>query len=130
MQVPKSPTKPKPGTPLNSKALAAYHSELKRYEKSLVDYQRFLESKEREIVAWERANQVFDDEGEDYGPEECDCTQEDAIAGCDCEACEGWRFTHKQTIAHSLMEADAAIAKDGDEINFLERLFELKDKRK
>jgi hypothetical protein len=138
--VPKSPAKPKPGHPLNAKALAAYHSELRRYEKSLVEYQRFLESRERELVSWEEALEErvdgLDEEDDDnpYGPEECECGQEEALGGCDCEACESWRFAHKATVTYEKSEAKQrnapAAPTAGDEVDFLERMFKLKDKRK
>jgi len=129
---PEPPAKPKtkPGTPLNAKALNAWHSELLRYERRLVQWEADLEAREADLDTAVTENWAEDCEGEElYGPEECDCGPQDALDGCDCETCECWRFAHKQTVAYENSQAKSR-NEAGDEVQFLERLFELKDKRK
>jgi hypothetical protein len=118
------PTAPdKPKTPINAKALNAYASELRRYERKLVEWEADLEAREADLDTAMTENWAECGEDEDaYAPEVCECTPLDAKRGCDCEQCVDMR-------ADETDECDAKAAA-GDEVQFLERLFELKDKRK
>jgi hypothetical protein len=131
---PEPPAKPK-GTPINAKALNAWHSELRAYERRLVQWEADLEMRECDLDTAISQNWAEDCDPyceDDIDMEDgacCECTQKDALAGCDCETCECWRSSHKATVAYE-RSAAKPWNEAGDEVQFLERLFELKDKRK
>ena len=95
------------------KALAAYHSELRRLARALAAWDEDLRAREAAI------------EGREDGEElPCGCTYGDAADGCDCSPCEAWRL-HVGRSARTDEPAPAP-----GEVDFLEKLYRLKDKRK
>lgn len=127
---PEPPAKPKPGTPLNAKALDAWHAELRRYERRLVQWEADLEMRECDLDTAITENWAEDCDPYDGEEEEaCECCVKDAVEGCECENCESWRVEHPQRL-RDLGGAKVAVPAVGDEVAFLDRLFELKDKRK
>lgn len=82
----KPPTKP--GKNATQKALAAYHSQLRRYHRMLEEWDAKLRKRHEELIKALRLDEEDDDEG---GELECGCSEQDAINGCDCPECEQWR---------------------------------------
>jgi len=123
---PLPPPAPKTKT---QRALDAYASELRRYERKLLAWSEDLEAREADLAS------VIENEcdGDPYLVEdECDCGPQDALDGCECETCGNWQDAHKATMAYENSDAkavnDARAA--GDELDWLEKLHGLKDKRK
>jgi hypothetical protein len=143
-----NPAPPKPPSKnANRKALAAYFSELRRWAEALKRWEADLDERERDFE--DRFNQsdeegsaklktVWDDENDHYGvdsdllddpiysEDECDCTTAEAEAGCDCPACVEWRSRR----AKKMMQRQQEAVKVGDEIQWLENLWNLPDKRR
>ena len=132
-----NPAPPKPPSKnADRKALAAYYSELRRWAKALEQWEADLDDRE---AAFEQALDEVDDEtvqqyagiinghhsaveDEDEDEMDCDCDAEAAAAGCDCSKCE---MIRKNWVAQS-----KAHKKAGDEVAWLEDLWNLEDKRK
>lgn len=138
----KRPTPPtKPDVRATRKALLAYHSELQKYHEKLQQWEQLLSTRNQELM---EARQDFDDlmEREGMGFEEecycdegtcnlhadydddeedCECGPEDAKAGCPCETCFQWRKLQKEAKQPVVV---------GDEVQWLEKLMTLKDKRR
>jgi hypothetical protein len=112
-----------PAKNADRKAILAYHSELRRWADALARWEADLDRREQAYHG---------DDGslmDDYDPgdiEECDCTVEEVDAGCDCPACERFRSERAQTMMKRQQEA----VKVGDEIEFLENLWKLPDRRR
>lgn len=118
----------KPGKNADQKALNAYYSELRRWAQNLAEWEQNLTAREAALE------------------EECDCSPEDAMDGCECPTCENWRSANpaamrigsnyvdmtRRQVPQSLMEkyVQPKAQPVGDEIVFLDKLFSLKDKRK
>ena len=121
-----NPAPPKPPSKgADRKALAAYYSELRRWAQALERWEAELD--EREAVLASGGD--YDDDGDiivDDPDMECDCTTEDAESGCDCPACEKWRSER----AKRMMQRQQAAATAGDEVQWLENLWNLPDKRR
>ncbi len=122
---PTPPAKPKTKT---QRALDAYASELRRYEMKLAEWQADLEARECDLDT--AITQGWADGDDPYDDEVCECGPQDAIDGCECATCGCWRDAHKATMAYERSDAKALNAVQGDEVEFLERMFKLKDKRK
>src|SRR5271156_1582968 len=121
-----APPKP-PSKNANRKAVAAYFSELRRWAQALESWEAALDQRETELA--EAINEFEDDENvyvEGDDDDECNCTPELAEAGCDCPKCTMWRSNRaKQMIVR---QQDAV--KAGDELQWLENLYKLSDKRR
>jgi hypothetical protein len=138
-----------PSTPVpekaTKKALLALQSELRRLERALQEKEERLEHWEADLqereADWQEAMcGVGDDDYEECeaeSAEECDCGPQDALDGCECFTCESWReynpaamraagsrymVTERRPMPESL--------KQGDEVDWLNKLFLLKDKRR
>jgi hypothetical protein len=132
-----APPKP-PAKNADRKAVAAYYSELRRWAKSLEQWEAELAQREvdldRDMVAAGPMTEQQDHYGVDddlldepiESEEECDCTTQEAEAGCDCPACEEWRSRRAKKMMARQMEA----TKSGDEVQWLEALWNLPDKRR
>ena len=134
---PKPPAKP--ATTATRKALLAYHSELQKYHEKLVQWETLLSQKNAELI---EMREEFEEmvEAEGYGwddeDEECECGPTEALEGCPCETCESWREMNPAAMRAagskftdtSRRPVPAALA--GDEVQWLESLFTLKDKRR
>jgi hypothetical protein len=127
----------KPGRNATEKALSAFHSELRRYRDVLetfaADLEKFsdeLNQRAQELA--DRGKYLNDDK------DECDCGPQDALDGCECDTCTEWRALrvhagHDEPAPRTttsdeplyLMQQPA-----GDEVNWLEGLYKLKDRRK
>lgn len=80
-----------PGKNATQKALAAYHSQLRRYHRLLEEWDTKLKQKSKLLEA--KALVLASLEEEDLpGDLECGCSIDDAMSGCDCEDCEEWRM--------------------------------------
>lgn len=134
------------------KALLALQSELRRMERVLHEREERLERWEAELQEREmviKANELEDEiagfegwqdgdvcEGEEI--DECDCVPRDALDGCDCERCEHWRDLNPAAMrAHGSdyvvtdrRPLPESLKPKGDEVDWLEKLFTLKDKRR
>jgi hypothetical protein len=137
-----NPAPPKPPKTANRKALAAYYSELRRWAEALERWEADLDQREAEFE--EQFNQSdaegsaklksayddYSDDGDtmvdDEDEMECGCTTEDAEEGCDCPVCEAWRVER----AKKMMARQQEAAKSGDEVQWLEALWNLPDKRR
>jgi len=132
-----NPAPPKPPAKFaNRKALLAYHSEMRRWADSLRRWEANLDMRESQIQ-----RDVKDlEEAQGYNAEsetdlldppidtddDCDCTTENAEDGCDCPPCREWRSRRAQAMMASQQEA----VKAGDEVQWLEELWNLPDKRR
>lgn len=140
-----NPAPPKPPSKnANRKALAAYFSELRRWAEALRRWEADLDERE---TAFEKAVDEADDNtvqryangvavgvdwstghysvvGEDGTVEEddCDCGDEEATAGCTCPKC--------RKIMAQWYSVNDPVLPAGDEIEWLEKLWKLKDERK
>ena len=139
-----NPAPPKPPSKnADRKAMTAYWSELRRWAEALANWEADLDKREAELEVVASKARHFDDcfcdEGtcnihpnQDYGEdgdtieEDCYCTTEDAEDGCECPACENWRSQRAQ----EMIKRQQAAAKTGDEIQWLEALYKLPDKRR
>jgi hypothetical protein len=119
----------KPGKDAPQKAHAAYHSELRRYARTLEEWEARLQKMEKllqrkDALLDEKAEMLdaLEDEGleddDDFeGPEmlECGCSEYDARNGCDCPDCEQWRkkigLTEEQLADMGVCEIDDYIEK-------------------
>lgn len=127
------------------KALQAWQSELRRLERTLQERQEFLSAYEQRLI--EREQQLereianFEEWREDYGFDECegyeceaefrgqcDCDHSDAEDGCECATCQFYNQT-KSKRATIIPDQQQVLLK-GDEVDWLNNLFTLKDKRK
>lgn len=130
------PTKTKPQPPAKPpvaatrKALLAYHSELQKYHQKLDQWETLLTQKNNELIDMREEfeemveSEGFEWEGEDE--DECECNGWDAQQGCECGTCEVWRKENDCPLEPEEKPTAAA----GDEVQFLENLFKLKDKRR
>jgi len=96
-------SKPKSSVPATTKALQAWHSELRHLEKRLGEWANILAERERLLEEQEAAFSAAVDDAPDevvkhYAnnhaydiDEDCGCTPEDAVTGCDCPKCEQGR---------------------------------------
>lgn len=138
------PTPPaKPPANATRKALLAFHAELKQYHEKLQQWDAQLQNETarymNEVAAFNKElaaqgldrddfvdDECYCDEGTcNIHPDqdsECECTGWDASNGCECDTCEKWRVDNDCPL-----EPEPTI---GDEVQFLEKLFELKDKRR
>lgn len=127
---PKPPAKP--DTTATRKALLAYHSELQKYHEKLQQWETLLSQKNDELIEMreefeemvEAEGYGWDENGDGDEDEECECTGWDASNGCECNTCEKWRIDNDCPLEPE------ETPKIGDEVQFLEKLFELKDKRR
>jgi hypothetical protein len=136
-------SKPKSSAPATTKALQAWQSELRRLEKRLEEWANALAQREETLeqqetalanaineaesgVVQRYADNLSDDSGtmvdddEDFDGD-CGCTADDAKAGCDCPKCE-----EMKKVSAKLKGTSQYI---GDEVQWLENLWKLKDKR-
>jgi hypothetical protein len=138
------PTKTKPQPPTKPavnathKALLAYHSELQKYHEKLREWEALLSKRNKELI---EARDAFEemvnavDEDEEWGFEfdeeegECECGPSEAIDGCPCETCCCWRYDNPAAMRVHSKEAKPPVVA-GDEVQWLEKLFDLKDKRR
>ena len=114
-----------PAKNADRKAILAYHSELRRWADALARWEANLDKRENALMEHENDGSLMDD----YDPgdmEECDCTVEEADAGCDCPACERFRSERAQKMIARQQEA----VKAGDELQWLEDLWKLPDRRR
>jgi hypothetical protein len=117
-----NPAPPKPPSKnADRKAMAAYWSELRRWAEALANWEADLDRREAELADPE---EIYDDNGDVI--DGCGCTTQDAEDGCDCPTCEDWRSRR----AKGMMKRQQDAAKTGDEIQWLEDLWRLPDKRK
>lgn len=140
-----NPAPPKPPSKnANRKALAAYFSELRRWAEALRRWEADLDERE---TAFEKAVDEADDNtvqryangvtvGADWSAghdrsvsytateedEDCDCGDEEATAGCSCPKC--------RKIMAQWYSANDPVPPAGDEIEWLEKLWKLRDERK
>ena len=145
-------SKPKSSIPSTTKALQAWQSELRRLEKRLEEWANDLAEREEILEEQEEnfADAVDEADGETvqlyankFSPDEprpdgdCGCTTEDVEGGCDCPKCEDRRIRteayHSPTIIldRRPYPGDKGDKGDkGDEVQWLESLWKLNDKRK
>jgi len=139
MPSPKPPTKPE--IKATRKALLAYHSELQKYHEKLVQWETLLTQRNADLIKMredfevlvEQSGYDWDDEDDD---EECECGPTEALEGCPCETCESWRDMNPAAMraagskfTDTSRRPVPAVAA-GDEVQWLESLFTLKDKRR
>lgn len=137
----------KPGKNASQKTVTAYLLELQRYHAALQDWDQRLQTWEDDLA--DGVGSVEEAEDDD---EECGCSPEDAMAGCDCPPCEEWRLANPNnpgaTGARRKQKAGVTstasemyfgpfgrahkieVQPSGDEIKFLDDLYCLKDKRR
>jgi len=125
-----APPKP-PAKNADRKAILAYHSELRRWAEALRRWEADLDRRENNLIDFSREEREAMDDGDtmvdDDGDEmDCDCTSEEAEAGCDCPSCEKWRSDR----AKAMMKSQQAAVKAGDEVQWLEELWNLPDRRR
>jgi hypothetical protein len=115
----------KPGANATKKAVLAFYSQLKKYHSKLEELDVRLQAKEAELRELE---EIYEEMDEDELEDEldCGCTVADAKAGCDCPDCDIWRDMEKCRIRAE----EKSKKPSNDEVEFLEGLFKLKDKRK
>jgi hypothetical protein len=149
-------SKPKSSVPATTKALQAWQSELRRLEQRLEEWandlaqrEEILEEQEEAFatavdgadgetvqlyadhVAQDSGSYLIDENGDIREENDCGCTPEDVEEGCDCPKCESVR--HQERVATDQRKTEAAKAKkgvQGDEVQWLENLWKLNDKRK
>jgi len=137
-----NPAPPKPPAKFaNRKAMMAYHSELRRWADSLRRWEADLDQRETEIAEaineYERTyNGSHGQHEEDSdlldwdmpidSDDDCECTSENAEAGCDCPPCREWRSRRAQ----AMMARQQDAVKAGDELQWLEDLWKLPDRRR
>jgi hypothetical protein len=121
---------PKPSVPATTKALQAWQSELRHLEKRLEEWSNDLAVREEDLEQHEAAFASVLDKADDetiqrYADylEDCGCTAEDAANGCDCPKCE--QFRSKASSPTIAVPGDK-----GDEVEWLENLWKLKDGRR
>lgn len=136
-----TPPQPPPKN-ADRKALAAFHSELRRWADALTRWEASLDVREtqlandvqfvEEMEHWKpsRADSVDEDSDLLDTPidtdDDCDCTTENAKDGCDCPPCREWRSRRAQKMMVSQQDA----VKTGDEVQWLESLWNLPDRRR
>lgn len=120
-------TPAKPGKDATKKAILAFYSQLKKYHKKLEELDVRLQAKEAEL---REIQEMFEEVDEEESEEEldCGCTVADAKTGCDCPDCDIWRDMEACRIRKQGAKPAAKDGK-GDEVEFLESIFKLKDKR-
>ena len=136
-----APPKP-PSKTADRKALAAYYSELRRWAQALERWEADLDERESTLdeqqgifeAALENADDptvqryadrsgyTVVDESDDE--EDCGCNDEAAAAGCDCPTCEDTRQEWLR-----ISREHKGTPKTSDEVNQLEALWKLEDKR-
>src|SRR5271166_5324157 len=137
-------TKPpaKPEVKATRKALLAYHSELQKYHEKLDEWEELLSKRQAELIEDKESFEALDEEGwwgDDEEDGECECGPSDALDGCECKTCGSWRefnpaamraagSKYVDTTRRPLPASLQPVV--GDEVQFLEKLFELKDKRR
>jgi hypothetical protein len=131
MPSPKPPAKP--DVKATRKALLAYHSELQKYHEKLTQWENLIDQRNEDLI---KMREEFEEmvEAEGYGwdgedddfeeDEECECTAEDAMSGCPCDGCEEYRVNRRKQV-QSVIDKPV-----GDEVEFLEKMFSLKDTRR
>jgi hypothetical protein len=128
------PTPPaKPAVNATRKALLAYHSELQKYHQKLREWETLLSKRNKELMeardAFEEMVNADEEWGFDLDDDECECGPSDAIDGCTCETCCSWRDDNPAAMRVHGKEAKLPVVA-GDEVQWLEKLFDLKDKRR
>lgn len=123
-----NPAPPKPPSKnADRKAMAAYWSELRRWSEALAQWEADLDRRETELASAEAEGYIEDCDAMDSDTiDACGCTSEDAEDGCDCPPCESWRSNR----AKAMMKKQQAAVKAGDELQWLEELWQLPDKRR
>jgi len=119
---------------INRKSVLAYYSELRRWAETLENRESMLDARETELAEaineYERMYNSHDDSDLLDTPidsdDDCDCTTESAAAGCDCPPCREWRSRR----AKKMMASQQAAVKEGDELQWLEELWNLPDRRR
>jgi hypothetical protein len=121
------------------KALLALQSELRRLERTLQEREEFLKAYEQRLI--ERDQQLERDvadledcdgfECDEYECEaeerdECDCDHLDAEEGCECATCQ---FYSQEQSKRETPQIENAAGRQA-EVDWLEKLFTLKDKRR
>jgi len=124
-----NPAPPKPPSKnADHKAVTAYYSELRRWAQALESWEVALDQRETELA--DAINDFEEDDENVYvegdEDERCECGEEEAEAGCDCPKCMTWRSNR----AKQMMERQQAAVKAGDELQWLENLWTLPDKRR
>ena len=127
-----APLKP-PNKLVNRKSVLAYYSELRRWAKALERRSDELADQETELArAMTEFEMEHNQEDSDLldtpieSDDECECTSENAEAGCDCPPCREWRSRRAQ----KMMASQQAAVKEGDELQWLEDLWKLPDRRR
>ena len=126
---------PRPPAKAGQKANAAYYSELRRWAQRLAAWEHDLQ--EREDILNEREEEMNDSIDE----EDCECGPQDALDGCGCPTCTAWRYNNPAAMRVHGGDGRAQIITErrplpeslkpvGDEVDFLNKLFLLKDKRR
>ena len=138
-----APPKP-PSKTADRKALAAYYSELRRWAQALEQWESDLDERE---AAFEQAVEDAPDETvqryagmigdesdvdeDDEDEMDCECDAEAAAAGCDCPKCEAIReaWVEESHLRKEARKAGAKFVTKDEEMNWLESLWKLEDKR-
>jgi hypothetical protein len=140
-------SKPKSSVPATTKALQAWQSELRRLEKRLEEWANALAEREENLEQQEEAfadaldmasgeevqryADSFPPDGPDDEDGDCGCTPEDAEAGCDCPKCEDRRIRTEAYHSPTIITDRRPYPGDkGDEVQWLDNLWKLEDKRK
>ena|SRR5271154_2000758 len=130
-----APPKPPKNKLVNRKAVLAYYSELRHWAETLESKESMLNARETELAEaineYERHYNRHDEHSDLLdtpieSDDECECTSENAEAGCDCPPCREWRSRRAQ----KMMASQQAAVKEGDELQWLEDLWKLPDRRR
>jgi hypothetical protein len=111
---------PKQRTPRTSSKLQEWYEELKRYAAVLGDWDARMNDWESSLTAWETRLQAS--AGQNSGPFD--------MEDCDCEMCAPQKYGRAGGFAIKEPEPVPLTEKDKTDIDELERMFALPDRRK
>ncbi len=143
--IPKPPDRPAKNA--TRKALLAFHSELNRYHEQLAKWDNQLKAETEiymnEVNAFNKQLAEYGLDRDDFVDmdeedcEDCECGPTEAIEGCPCVTCEAWREINPAAMRAAGSRFTDMTRKPmpeslqvGDEVQWLEKLITLKDKRR